>query len=498
MLSLIQVAKISKLILKIEKKHDVNKFVYKNVNFWPLIRLIFETNETLNQEKYIKTKKSSYKNIVNSIKIFKNNLFNFFLEKRKINLLSKKKYQSIFFSNNDFYYDNLKNKKFNAFIDPYYEILKNNQKTLKVEIAASNNKKFDKKLYEPYYLKVYSLYFFKYILYRILQKFRSEEKCEILEFIVNYVNLNLKNIIFIKDFLIIRLINDIIFHSKRYEYFLKKIKPKVVFITSYYNKENFSIIIACKKLNIKVVDIQHGGFEPSHFMYTNWHKIPKKGYDLLPNFFWVWGKNQMIEKNFLRNNSPHSYILGGKPWTGYNKLNIKDLIKTLSKNEKIFIKKLKKFERVILITLTSDLPKNIIQMIKKTKNRKWFWLIRKHPRHMNNIDYKNSFKKLFPNFEYLYSTKLSIYLLIFHSTHIITQTSSTILDARVFKKKSLSFNNIKFKKLFIGWNNYSLCEFSNNIGEVIKFIESKKKILPNSKISTSTKVSENAFKKLFI
>ena len=53
MLSLIQVAKISKLILKIEKKHDVNKFVYKNVNFWPLIRLIFETNETLNQEKYM-------------------------------------------------------------------------------------------------------------------------------------------------------------------------------------------------------------------------------------------------------------------------------------------------------------------------------------------------------------------------------------------------------------------------------------------------------------
>ena len=53
---------------------------------------------------------------------------------------------------------------------------------------------------------------------------------------------------------------------------IKKIDPKTVLLTCYYNDMSFSIILACKRLNIKTVDIQHGGFEPEHVMYRYWQK----------------------------------------------------------------------------------------------------------------------------------------------------------------------------------------------------------------------------------
>ena len=87
MLSLIQVAKISKLILKIEKKYKINKFKYKNVNFWPLIRFKFESNDGLNSKNYYKSNNS---NATNIFKVLKNLIINF-----KVQFTEKKKNSSI-------------------------------------------------------------------------------------------------------------------------------------------------------------------------------------------------------------------------------------------------------------------------------------------------------------------------------------------------------------------------------------------------------------------
>ena len=146
MLSLIQVAKISKLILKIEKKYKINKFKYKNVNFWPLIRFKFESNDGLNSKNYYKSNNS---NATNIFKVLKNLIINFkvqFTEKKKIYQLSNYKYDAIFFSNHNFYYDYVKGKKFNSLTDPYLEILRKKKKILKVEVVNSNFSNYQKKI----------------------------------------------------------------------------------------------------------------------------------------------------------------------------------------------------------------------------------------------------------------------------------------------------------------------------------------------------------------
>ena len=48
-----------------------------------------------------------------------------------------------------------------------------------------------------------------------------------------------------------------------------------------------SLIRACKILNIKSVDVQHG-HQCKHPMYLYWLQIPITGYDLLPDYYWVW------------------------------------------------------------------------------------------------------------------------------------------------------------------------------------------------------------------
>ena len=59
------------------------------------------------------------------------------LYNKKINLLTKKNIKLLFFSDNDFYYDKIKNKKVNFLIDPYYENVKNKYNSLKVEIVSN-------------------------------------------------------------------------------------------------------------------------------------------------------------------------------------------------------------------------------------------------------------------------------------------------------------------------------------------------------------------------
>ena len=71
---------------------------------------------------------------------------------------------------------------------------------------------------------------------------------------------------------------------KYFENILIKVKPKAVFTSNFYGIE-FSLIAACKKLEIPTIDIQHGSQSSIHYAYGNWEYIPKNGFKLLPDIF---------------------------------------------------------------------------------------------------------------------------------------------------------------------------------------------------------------------
>lgn len=153
---------------------------------------------------------------------------------------------------------------------------------------------------------------------------------------------------------------------------LQKYNPKVVFFVGfdYY----YGLILAAKELGIKTVDLQHGvqaGWSP---VYNHWQTLPKGGYKLLPDYFWVWGAydQQKIEHNFpIDSVRP---IIGGYPWMSRQQ----DFFcseNLLEGNETtlfgvISLQDQKKFPEIFSEIVLSTLGK--IQ-----------WVVRRHPKHQN-------------------------------------------------------------------------------------------------------------------
>ena len=100
---------------------------------------------------------------------------------------------------------------------------------------------------------------------------------------------------------------------KYYQYlnyqFLKRKKPKLILVEgAHYLNEPISIIMAAKKLNIKVGEIQHGYVGPSHRAYNFSKKLQPLIEEYLPEYFLSFGKfwNNSI-------NIPAEKIVIGKP-----------------------------------------------------------------------------------------------------------------------------------------------------------------------------------------
>lgn len=133
-------------LTEIEKKYPINSLVYKNINIIPLIRLSLFRNENKNNIKK-NNNDNIFSKLLTLLKIPK-----FYQEHKqlikKINQL-KKKIELVFFSDDIFHYDQVKNKRVNLFIDPYLENLKNKYRSLKVEIVSNQFQKYSIKRNEP-------------------------------------------------------------------------------------------------------------------------------------------------------------------------------------------------------------------------------------------------------------------------------------------------------------------------------------------------------------
>jgi hypothetical protein len=96
---------------------------------------------------------------------------------------------------------------------------------------------------------------------------------------------------------------------------LKRVAPKAVFFTCYYQANSMAAILAARELGIRSVDVQHGQQGDYHGMYAGWNP-PPGGYELLPDLFWCWGAQSAERINrWSRSVCPaHKGIVGGNPW----------------------------------------------------------------------------------------------------------------------------------------------------------------------------------------
>jgi len=167
-------------------------------------------------------------------------------------------------------------------------------------------------------------------------------------------------------------VDDILAFSSIIQLLIKKHKPKVIFELCYYSTLRFGINHAASLTGTKTVEIQHGGMGRDHVSYCGWRKLPMKGYNLLPQTFWLWDESskQLIE-SWTKGHGFHSAVLGGNPWLSY----VKESTETYSFPQN---------RQIILYTLQySEIPDHIIEVIKSTPAR-FQWWIRLHPRKLES------------------------------------------------------------------------------------------------------------------
>ena len=227
--------------------------------------------------------------------------------------------------------------------------------------------------------------------------------------------------------------------SRYFEKLLSMIKPEAVFIVEYYNISAMSLVLTCRRLNIPTVDIQHGVQGDLHVAYGRWQKIPKYGFNVLPEYFWVWNESEAnaINNWRLRNKiDTHKPFIGGNVWLEMWKSEETALVK---KYNDTFNKSLNRKKELIILftlqplTLHEKYPEWIVNAIRNSP-RDWIWLIRLHP---GMLAERQKVKEYFMRngnaiVEIDIATDYPLPIILRNTDVHITNFSSTVIEAQDF------------------------------------------------------------------
>ena len=480
------VKKNTELIYEIENIVDVNSVKYLGKNIWPLIRgaiwsQLFhpdqdwvgknhkpkELNEIHSKVKYLY-------DLFNYIKIdFKNissDLNNYRQQNARLKNLNKIDF--LFFSREYDHRIKILDKYYDPHIDPIIDCFNNDNSFIKFQIdkVLRKHRYIDTTFIDTstsYHLeKIFSRYFFHV----------KRQKIENFDFLANivfdkthFVKLNEQYFCYLSY----RLNNWKVFFKK----FLRIIEPKLVFLACYYYPKAMALINACKDLNIKTIDIQHGKQGRYHGMYTHWTKIPIEGYDLLPDYFWVWGKET---KNNIKTWQPKSLkrnipIVFGNAWLAKWKNND---FKNLHRKYREYFDYINLFKNKILFSMQpidKPLPRSLIDSMNKQDNS-YIFLIRLHKDQENQLDYFNDYlkKNTTANYELVNSSKIFLYALLKEINCHITCSSTVIYEALYFKVPSLIIHKDGYN-LYENYIKKNIFYFAEGEKEISKRLRNIKK-----------------------
>lgn len=237
----------------------------------------------------------------------------------------------------------------------------------------------------------------------------------------------------------LRFVSSVKAYAEYFKGILVNLNPKIASLVSYYGIEGMAFILACRELNIRCVDLQHGLQGDLHVAYGRWNKVPENGYELLPDYFWCWSSAdaaaiQRWSQAVFNNHVP---LIGGNPWLDFWKDSSNKLVV-------IYDQKLQKAvpgfsdNKNILVTLQSNLDdpetlKPILDAV-ATLDERLFWWIRLHP---CMLDKRDEICDIFNtcgglNFDIDMATDFPLYTLLRHVDIHVTHSSSTVIEAESF------------------------------------------------------------------
>jgi hypothetical protein len=82
--------------------------------------------------------------------------------------------------------------------------------------------------------------------------------------------------------------------ASAFERVLRRVKPKLAFVVTYYAGLGMAFMLACRRQGVMSIDLQHCPQEGAHKAY-GWLGLPEKGYATLPAVFWNWTKQDAAD-----------------------------------------------------------------------------------------------------------------------------------------------------------------------------------------------------------
>jgi hypothetical protein len=406
-----------KLIVEIENLININVFTWNNFNTWPLIRQILWTNLTLIDSHNIKNNnKPKFLNL-KSIKLKLSDL----VSGNQI----KKDTRKFFISRPQYLQELPNGMYFDRIVDPIIESLNESENITKYYVAKISKEK--------------SLtYNFKILNHRL--SFKST----VLTLEQNKELLKIEELLNITNFNLLKKYKKSLRSFSRWNIAARKMlfkckKLEEIYLTSWYFPDMMGICAAASGLGIKTIDVQHGKQGKYQAMYSGWTKIPKGGYDLMPDNFWCWGQpscDHILASSPSR--SSHIPFIGGYPWIEYYKK------KLIPSNFYILDKKIR-----VLVTLQPPqgdnierIPNFLIDFLLSDYVENMYFTFRLHPNDATGSDYCDKRLSMIDcNIYKIDSEGGNLYDALVSSTHHITAYSSCCYEADIFGIPTLFFGN---------------------------------------------------------
>lgn len=400
-------------INNVEESIELQNLSFIDFNPWPYIRL-----EIINQI----AKKNNIKNNRSPFIQNINRVYQSMIDYIK-NPIRDETNEIVFFTRSSELQDVIDNKYFNRYSDSFIDFFEKDYKIKVLESQDSYTKK-DKKL------KNKDVSYIDFIIRRTF--IISKIKYLFFKYKFNMDNLNLE---VQKEFSLLlnkQKINFLLYYiyelSKVFEKILNKYNTKVVFLVCFYRSDAMAMSLACARLKIKTVEYQHGAQNDNHFMYSNWKNTPQKGYELIPDIFWMWGEtNKKRIDNWAQDTTRHKAIVAGNLWLLYN----------INNKKSDSIKKIKNSKTTILVSLQGDhfLPNFFIDFL-HTYGHDYNWYFRNHPRIPVSSRVENILNK-YAIMDIKAVSNLDLYTLLRVIDINITGFSTVAFEAQSFSKSTI-------------------------------------------------------------
>jgi hypothetical protein len=260
------------------------------------------------------------------------------------------------------------------------------------------------------------------------------------------------------------------FHIKNmYKKILLKKQPKAVFFVGF--DYHYALAQAASELGIKAVDLQHGvqaGWSP---VYNFWNTLPTNGYEMFPDYFWVWGEYDRckINENFCDHKSFGS-VIGGFKWLD-RQLELQNNSSFLF-DLKIKLKGNSKKIGIISLQDQSTFPALMHDIIQDTSETV-LWIVKRHPKYKYiNLDSIKGLALVGKSID-----EMPFSSLIKRADYHLTECSSSVIEADFFDVPSFVYGEQ-------GLSNYA--DFIDDgsvflIRESVDFIKTLESILSTDK-----------------